>query len=86
MPQNTLSTRLKKKDELKAKFLQGDLEPERKKFRTAKFPELEAALVVWFKNARSQNIAVDGEIMRAKARDFARQLQIPASEFECSSG
>ena len=48
VPQNTLSTWLKNKEAIKAKFLSGELEPERKNARTSNFPEVETALLRWF--------------------------------------
>ena len=58
IPQNTLSTWLKSKDQIKEKYLAGSIEPERKKSRGAKYPEVENALLSWFKNARSNNIPI----------------------------
>lgn len=71
VPSNTLSTWLKNKESIKLNFLAGDIEPERKKARQAKFPEVESALLTWFKSARSQNTPVDGPVLQAKAREFA---------------
>ena len=62
---------------------------QRKKSRGAKFPEVVKALLTWFKNAREareQNVAVSGEIMREKAKYFATKLGISDLEFDCSSG
>ncbi|KAH3773599.1 hypothetical protein DPMN_174961 [Dreissena polymorpha] len=84
IPQNTLSTWIKKKDKIKAKFLTGDLELTRKQARTAKFPDIEAALLALCKNARQQNTPIDGETMRAKARLYAEQLGVSSTEFDCS--
>jgi hypothetical protein len=54
--------------------------------KKSKFPEVEKALLTWFKNAREQNVTVLGEIMREKAKYFATKLGISDLEFDCSSG
>ncbi|XP_060576348.1 tigger transposable element-derived protein 4-like [Ruditapes philippinarum] len=86
VPQNTLLTWLKNKDSIKSKYVSVDIEPDRKKSRTAKFPEVDEAMLKWFENARSQNISVEGPVLQMKGREFAEQLGIPSSDFECSSG
>lgn len=86
IPMSTLSTWLKYIVEIKKKYLSGEMGSQRKKFRTSKFPEVEDALIKWFKNARDQNISVSGDLIREKARFFASRLGISDSVFECSSG
>ena len=86
IPMSTLSTWIKKSDEIKQKYLSGEMGSQRKKNRGAKFPEVEQALLKWFKNARDQNVTISGEIMREKAKFFAAKLEIPDDEFECSVG
>lgn len=86
IPMSTLSTWLKKSEEIKQKYLSGEMGSQRKKYRTAKFPEVEDALLKWFKNAREQNVAISGELMREKAKFFATSLGIAENAFECSSG
>ncbi|KAK3085826.1 hypothetical protein FSP39_009246 [Pinctada imbricata] len=83
---STLSTWLKNADSIKEKVTAGNVEPQRKKNRAAKFPEVEDALLKWFANARTHNVTVSGEMMREKARDFALKLGVPDSEFDCSVG
>src|SRR3954447_6161790 len=41
-----------------------------------KFPELEEALAIWISNALSANRTITGEIITAKAFDFARLMNI----------
>lgn len=84
-PISTLSAWLKKKDEIEQKF-ESEMNKKRKKYRTAKYPEVEKALLTWFTYARSQNVAISGDILRQKARHFASALGILESDFECSSG
>ncbi|XP_069134649.1 tigger transposable element-derived protein 6-like [Argopecten irradians] len=86
IPQSTLSTWMKNNAQIKQKFLSGEVGPQRKKSRNAKFPEVEQALLAWFNNARAQNVTVSGEILREKARFFAERLGIKSNEFDCSTG
>ena len=58
--------------------------PERKRLRTAAHTDIEKALLLWFKQARSLNVPVSGPILQMKARELATSLRHP--EFVCSSG
>ena len=86
IPISTLSTWIKKGDEMKQKYLTGEMGSQRKKSRGAKFPEVRKARLAWYKNAREQNVTVSGKIMREKAKYFATKLGISDLEFDCSSG
>lgn len=86
IPMSTLSTWLKKSEDIKTKYLSGEMGAQRKKCRTAKFPEIEEALLKWFKTVRNQNVAISGDLLREKARCFATNLGISENDFECSSG
>ena len=86
IPMSTLLTWIKNSEEIKKKYLSGEMGTQRKKCRTAKFPEVEEALIKWFKNVRDQNIAVSGDLLREKARFFASRLGISENDFDCSSG
>jgi predicted DNA-binding protein YlxM (UPF0122 family) len=44
--------------------------------KSPKFPELEEALAIWISNALSANKTITGEIIIAKAFDFARLMNI----------
>src|ERR1043166_8299998 len=44
----------------------------KQKEKSPKFPELEEALAIWISNALSANKTVTGEIIIAKATDFAK--------------
>jgi hypothetical protein len=50
LPTSTLSTWIKNSDEIKKKYLSGEMGSQRKKCRIAKFPEVEEALLKWLKN------------------------------------
>ncbi len=86
IPASTLSTWLKNADEIKKMYVSGDVAPQRKKARGAKYPEVEDALLKWFQSARNQGVPISGEICQEKARDFARRLGISETEFDCSTG
>ena len=40
----------------------------------------------WFSSAWIQNVTANGEIICEKARQFACELGVPQSEFDCSVG
>ena len=42
--------------------------------RTAKHSDLEAALLMWYKNARNLNIQISGTILQMKAANLAQGL------------
>lgn len=44
--------------------------------KSPKFPELEEALAIWISNALSANKTITGEVIIAKAFDFARLMNI----------
>ena len=48
----------------------------KQKEKPPKFPELEEALAIWISNALSANKTITGEIITAKAFDFARLMII----------
>jgi len=81
-----LSTWLKQSDEIKAKFLSGNIEPARKKARGPKLPEVETALLTWFKCKREQNLPVDGEMIRLKGHEFALELGVDPADCAFSNG
>uniref|UniRef100_A0A8C4RFJ1 HTH CENPB-type domain-containing protein n=1 Tax=Erpetoichthys calabaricus TaxID=27687 RepID=A0A8C4RFJ1_ERPCA len=54
-------------------------EPERKWMRTAKYEDLETALLVWFKQARSQNAPISGPLMLERSNELAKQMGITFS-------
>ena len=74
IPANTLSTWLKSKDKIIESYESSEFGPSTKKMRTAMYPEVEKALDLWFKEARSQNIPISGPILQVKAKDLSRKL------------
>ena len=67
IPISTLSTWIKKGDEMKQKYLTGEMGSQRKKVGVQNFQKSET----WYKNAREQNVTASGKIMREKAKYFA---------------
>jgi transposase-like protein len=83
VPPNTLSTWLKSKDNIIQAYETSAFGPATKKMRTADFPDVEKALDLWFRDARSNNVPVSGPILKSRAEDLAKQLG--HSDFACSS-
>ncbi|CAB4490048.1 unnamed protein product [Rhizophagus irregularis] len=55
-----------------------------KRDRGAKFPEIESALYLWMQQALASNLTITGDILKAKALNFATQLQ--TTTFTASDG
>ncbi|XP_038077397.1 tigger transposable element-derived protein 4-like [Patiria miniata] len=71
---STLSTVLKNKQDIKAKFELSKFEPSRQRFRNATFEDVEEALLRWFKGNRSKNLPISGPLLREKADQLAKLL------------
>lgn len=56
----------------------------RKRLRTATYEDVEEAVLKWFQTARSQNVPINGQLMREKALTFANKLN--HESFQCSGG
>ena len=77
---------LKKAEDIKSAYLNGDFSSKRKKLRAAGYPEVEEALLKWFKTARDHNVPISGPFMMQRAGELAVKLGIPKGEFKCSNG
>ena len=53
-----------------------DFNTAKQREKLPKFPELEEALAIWITNALSANRTITGEVIIAKAFDFARLMNI----------
>lgn len=72
---NTVSDILKNKE----KWLNVELNNSnatKQKDKPPKFPELEEALIIWISKALAANKTITGEIILAKANDFAKLMKI----------
>ncbi|KAH7954743.1 hypothetical protein HPB49_021454 [Dermacentor silvarum] len=83
-PRSTLSTYIQNKKTIEDSYVAETFAKDRKRIRTAKHPDLEAALLTWIKEKRSQEIPLSGPIIVAKAADFA--LRVNVSDFAASDG
>ena len=52
--------------------------------KLAKHSDMEEALFLWFSNVRSKNVTVTDDILRAKAKEFGKELNV--SDFAYSNG
>ena len=84
IPQSTLSTIMKNKESLIAQYEKQSCTPDRKRMKMAAHPDIEEALLMWFKAARAENIPISGPIMQEKARSLAKMLG--HADFTCSNG
>ncbi|EGN92137.1 hypothetical protein SERLA73DRAFT_99702, partial [Serpula lacrymans var. lacrymans S7.3] len=56
------------------------------KHRPSKFPEIEEELVQWLVEVKQKNVLLTDTLIRSKAKETARNLQIPDERFKASSG
>lgn len=72
IPSSTLSTILKNKAAILQKFDDGL--GKRKKLKDSEFSDMERCLMMWITQCRSQNVPLDGPIIKEKAEYFAKEL------------
>ena len=84
VPRNTVSTWLKKKEEIKNTFKSGEVSSKGKNMRIGQNDDLEKALFSWLKKMRANNSPVNGTVVKEKAIDYAKELQIEG--FKASNG
>ncbi|THH20539.1 hypothetical protein EW146_g842 [Bondarzewia mesenterica] len=56
------------------------------KHRPSKFPEIESELVKWLVECRDRKVVLSDAVIRSKAKEVAKALQIPDDKFKASSG
>lgn len=78
---STLSTILKSKDTILERFAAGD---NRKRKREMDYPDVDEAVLRFFKQARAENISVPGPVLQGKAEYFAKELGY--EKFHASNG
>ena len=84
LSQSTISTIMKKKDELISAYEGGFFTEKRKKMTQATFPDFDKALSEWFRKVRGMYIPVSGTLLQEIALYFAQQLGY--EKFKASNG
>lgn len=84
LSKQTVSTIINAKEAVLAKKVSGDLQPKRFRLRKASYPNVEEALLMWLRDARSRNIPVNGLLLRKRAEQLAVVLN--QEQFQCSEG
>ena len=82
VPKNTISTWMKNKDKLFEGLEQSSSDA--KKMRGCDYEQVEKAVFKWFSLQRSQNVPIDGPILKEKALQFAKSFNFPT--FKASDG
>ena len=84
VPKNTLTYWIKNKHDILQKYETGHLGAKRQKLSVGKHDSIHKAVYKWFMNARERNVPIEGYIIREKALDFAKELNI--TDFKASDG
>lgn len=74
VPKNTLSTWIKNKTKLLTSLEKNGTKSKRKKLRSGNFKNVDKAIYTWFVAKRSQQVPIDGTILKEKALKFAEAL------------
>ena len=82
VPKNTISTWMKNKDKLFEGLEQSFSDA--KKMRRCDYEQVDKAVFKWFCLQRSQNVPIDGPILKEKALQFAKSFNFPT--FKASDG
>ena len=82
VPKNPISMWMKKKDKLFEGLEQSSSDA--KKMRGCDYEQVEKAVFKWFSLQRSQNVPIDGPILKEKALQFAKSFNFPT--FKASDG
>ena len=72
VPKNTISTWMKNKDKLFEGLEQSSSDA--KKMRVCDYEQVDKAVFKWFSLQRSQNVPIDGPILKEKAFQFEKVL------------
>ena len=82
VPKNTISTWMKNKNKLFEGLEQSSSDA--KKMRGCDYEQVDKAVFKWFSLQRSQNVPIDGPILKEKALQFAKSFNFPT--FKASDG
>ncbi|KAE9546906.1 hypothetical protein FO519_009882 [Halicephalobus sp. NKZ332] len=83
LTKSTIQAILKDKDEI-LKAINDGVDGKRLRLTTGRYADLEKAILMWFRQVRSQNVAVSGSLLKEKAIKLAKELGIEG--FKASSG
>ena len=84
VPKNTLTYWITNKHDIIQKYETGQLGAKRQKLSVGKHDSIDRAVYKWFMNARERNVPIGGYIIRERALDFAKELNI--TDFKASDG
>ena len=73
LKQSTLATLIKNKDQI-TEAMKHDNSTNKKRLRLCKYDCVDEALLTWFKEKRSANILINGDMLLAKANEFSQKL------------
>ena len=82
IPKNTISTWMKNKNKLLQSLEKTSSNT--KKLRGCDYEQVDKAVLKWFSLQRSQNIPIDGTMIKEKALFFAEKFNLP--NFKASDG
>ncbi|KAF2893741.1 hypothetical protein ILUMI_12435 [Ignelater luminosus] len=83
IPQNTLSTILKNREEILRKAEDG-VPNNRKRFKACTYNDVDEAVLDWIKMVRDRNVSISGPLIKEKALYFSKRLG--HTDFVASSG
>ena len=81
---NTISTWIVNKRKIFEAYESGQVNSSRKKLKKSDNKDLDEAVFTWFKNPLSNNILVNGIIIKEKALSLAKSLEL--TDFRASDG
>ena len=82
MPRNAVSTWFKNKEKLNSSLEKGESNSKRKKSHDGEFEDMDKAFYLWFETRRSQQVSIDGVLLKEKTLNFTEEL----GETDCFSG
>ena len=90
--QSTLSTILKNRDKIIGSTsvvgttATAAFSTDRKRMRTGKYEEIEAAVLKWLQTGRAKNLPISGPLLLEKAKEFASLMDFSEADFSASQG
>lgn len=84
IPKNTISTWMKNKHKILQSLEEQKTASGSKKVRGCDYEQIDKAVFKWFTVQRSQNIPIDGNLIKEKALSFAKNFDCPS--FKASDG